>query len=272
MFLSSFIYAIINKKHHNQGEELMIIITGASRGIGKAIAIRAAEFGRDLWLTGKDETRMAQTVAELKKVNSRITIRTSCFDLADKDSLLNFIKEVKQSNVFIEGLFNNAGFALDLAPIDQTLDDDIDAMIDVNVRALFILTRHISAIMRKQDRGHIINIGSTAAITAYRSAAVYCATKAAVKTFTDGIRLDLVDSNVKVTLIQPGIVETDFSLTRFKGDKTRADAVYSDIDALEAIDIADAVCFVFNTPKHMQVAEMTIMATNQGNGFTFHKQ
>lgn len=249
----------------------MIIITGASRGIGKAIALRAAEFGRDLWLTGKNEETMTQAVAELKQVNSRIRIRTSCFDLANKTALQHFIEDVEESEEFIEGLFNNAGFALDLAPFDQTLDVDIDAMIDVNVRALFILTRHIAARMRKQNRGHIINIGSTAAITAYRSAAVYCATKAAVKTFTDGLRLDLIDTNIKVTLIQPGIVETDFSLNRFKGDAIRAAAVYEGIDALEAIDIADAVCFVFHTPKHMQVAEMTIMATNQGNGFTLHK-
>lgn len=250
----------------------MIIITGASRGIGKAIAIRAAEFGQNLWLTGRDVKTMQQTVDELKKVNGRITIKTSCFDLADKQALKQFIQEVEASDTPIEGLFNNAGFALDLAPIDDTLDDDIDSMIDVNIRALFILTRHISKIMRKQNRGHIINIGSTAALSAYRNAAVYCATKAAVKTFTDGIRLDLIGTNVKVTLIQPGIVETDFSLTRFKGDATKAAAVYEGIDALEAIDIADAVCFAFHTPRHMQVAEMTIMATNQGNGFTLHKQ
>lgn len=250
----------------------MIIITGASRGIGNAIATRAAEFGQNLWLTARDEQALAETVAELKAVNGRITIKTSCFDLADKEALAQFINEVEASQLKIEGLFNNAGFALDLVPFDQSLDDDIDAMIDVNVRALFVLTRHISAIMRKQNSGHIINIGSTAAIAAYPNAAVYCATKAAVKTFTDGIRLDLIDTNVKVTLIQPGIVETDFSLRRFKGDSNRAAAVYEGIEALEAIDIADAVCFAFHTPRYMQVAEMTIMATNQGNGSTLYKK
>lgn len=255
-----------------KGERVMIIITGASRGIGKAIAIRAAEFGRNLWLVGQNEKNMEKAVAELKKVNGRIEIRTSCFDLSNKIALLNFIQNVEASGKKIEGLFNNAGFALDLAPFDMTEDDDIDAMIDVNVRALFILTRHIAQLMRAQNSGHIINIGSTAAIAAYQNAAVYCATKAAVKTFTDGIRLDLVDTNVKVTLIQPGIVETDFSLRRFKGDVQKAAAVYRGIDALEAIDIADAVCFVFNTPLHMQVAEMTIMATNQGNGSTIHRK
>lgn len=249
----------------------MIIITGGSRGIGKAIAIRAAEFGQNLWLTGRDQTVMAETVAELKKINGRISIKTSCFYLGNKIELMHFIEEIKNHPEPIEGLFNNAGFALDLAPIDQTLDDDIDDMIDVNVRALFILTKHISKIMRQQNRGHIINIGSTAGMAAYQSAAVYCATKAAVKTFTDGVRLDLMDTNVKVTLIQPGIVETDFSLRRFKGDISRAAKVYEGIEALETIDIADAVCFVFNTPRHMQVAEMTIMATHQGNGSTLHR-
>lgn len=250
----------------------MIIITGASRGIGKAIAKQAAKHGYDLWLTGKNTETMKKTVSELNTINSTITIQTSCFDIANKTDLLHFIESVKQSEQKIEGLFNNVGFALDLSVIDQSLDLDIDAMLDVNVRALFILTRHISEIMRKQNTGHIINIGSTAAIAAYRGAAVYAATKAAVKTFTDGIRLDLIETDIKVTLIQPGIVETDFSLTRFKGDIARAKSVYAGIKALEADDIANAVFFAFNTPSHVQVAEMTIMATHQGNGFTLHKQ
>lgn len=250
----------------------MIIITGASRGIGKAIATQLAKEGKNLWLVNRNQKTQAEIVQTLKAINSEITIRTSLIDLANKTELMQFIDEIKSANTPIEALINNAGFALDLSPFPETIDDDIEDMINVNIRALFLLTKHVSAIMQQQNSGHIINIGSTAAITAYTNAAVYCATKAAVKTFTDGLRLDLMASNIKVTLIQPGIVETDFSLIRFKGDKSRAEAVYTGIEALSADDIANSVSYVLNTPQHVQIAELTIMATHQGNGFTLHRQ
>lgn len=250
----------------------MILITGATNGIGKAIALKLARENKNLWLTGRNQERMGLLIEELKLINPNIVIKTNLFDLNDSKELKKFLITLEKSNLSIEGVINNAGLALDLAPFDQTLVADIETVINTNVTSLFLITHSVIKLMRAQNKGHIINIGSTAGICAYTNAAVYCASKAAIKSFSDGIRLDLIETDIKVTLIQPGIVETDFSLVRFKGDHAKAKRVYSGIEALQALDIADAVSYVMNTPAHLQVAELTLMATHQGNGFTIHRK
>lgn len=149
---------------------------------------------------------------------------------------------------------------------------DMEIMIDTNVKGLLYVSREIIPNMVENNTGHIINMGSTAGIYSYAGAAVYCATKAAVKFLSDGIRIDTIDKNIKVSTLQPGIVETDFSEVRFHGDKERAKDVYSGIEALKPEDIADVTLYVANQPKHVQISDVTIMATQQATGFMVHKK
>jgi len=169
-------------------------------------------------------------------------------------------------------LVNNAGLALGLAPYQDYEELDMLTMLDTNVKGLMAVTRCFLPAMVKANQGHIINMGSTAGIYAYAGAAVYSATKAAVKTFSDGLRIDTIATDIKVTTIQPGIVETDFSTVRFHGDKERAASVYQGIEALQAQDIADTVVYVTSQPRRVQITDMTIMANQQATGFMVHKK
>ena len=145
-------------------------------------------------------------------------------------------------------------------------------MIDTNIKGLMMMTREFLPSMLEHNTGHIINIGSTAGLYAYAGGAVYCATKSAVKTFSDGVRIDVIDSNIKVTTIQPGLVETPFSEVRFRGDKERAAKVYEDIDALQAQDIAEIIAFTVSQPLRVQISDIVIMANQQATGFTISKK
>lgn len=145
-------------------------------------------------------------------------------------------------------------------------------MIDTNIKGLFLVTRAFLPAMVKRNHGHVVNLGSTAGLYAYAGAAVYCATKAAVKTFSDGLRIDIMASDVKITTIQPGLVETPFSEVRFHGDTKRAASVYAGIDALQAEDIADVIAFVVSRPKRVQISDVVIMAAQQGTGFLVSKK
>lgn len=167
---------------------------------------------------------------------------------------------------------NDAGLARGLEPYSSNDVDDIIQTIDTNIKGLFLVTRAFLPAMLKRNTGHIINLGSTAGLYAYAGAAVYCSTKAAVKTFSDGIRIEVIDSDIKVTTIQPGIVETPFSEVRFHGDKERAAAVYEGIDALQAEDIADIIVFAVNRPKRVQISDIVVMANQQGTGFLVSKK
>ena len=154
---------------------------------------------------------------------------------------------------------------------DSSIDDAV-TMIDTNVKGLIYVARKVLPFMMEQNSGHIINMGSTAGIYAYAKGAVYCATKAAVKTLSDGIRIDTIATDIKVTTIQPGIVETPFSEVRFHGDAQRAASVYAGIDAIQPEDVADIVLYVSNQPKRVQISDVTIMANQQATGFMVHKK
>lgn len=164
-------------------------------------------------------------------------------------------------------MVNNAGLAQGLDPFQESSLDDAATMVDTNVKGLIYVSRVTLPFLIKQNAGHIFNIGSTAGIYAYPKGAVYCSTKAAVKALSDGIRMDTMATDIKVTNIQPGLVETPFSEVRFHGDKSKAKAVYQGIDALLAEDIASALVFAANTPLRMQVSDMTIMANHQAAGW-----
>lgn len=248
-----------------------VFITGATSGIGLAAAKVFAQKGYDVILTGRNEVKLEKVKMEIKE-KYPVKVFTYILDVMNKENISSVVaacvKEIGTPDVLI----NNAGLARGLSSYDQNDEADISEMIETNIKGVFFLTRAFLPYFVKRNSGHIVNMGSTAGLYAYAGAAIYCATKAAVKTFSDGLRIDLMESDIKVTTIQPGIVETPFSETRFHGDKKRAAAVYEGIDALQAGDIAEAIFFAVNQPKRVQISDMVIMANQQGTGFLVSKK
>ncbi|HFI0640846.1 TPA: SDR family NAD(P)-dependent oxidoreductase [Streptococcus suis] len=247
-----------------------VLITGASSGIGKAIAYVFAANGDNIIITGRRLDKLEEIKQDIEK-QYHVQVSVHSFDVTNmKQTIVNcqkILEEVGQIHILV----NNAGLALGLDKFQDYDLTDMMTMIDTNIKGLLTVTRQLLPQMVENNEGHIINIGSTAGIYAYAGAAVYAATKSAVKVLSDGIRIDTIDKNIKVTTLQPGIVETDFSQVRFHGDKERAATVYQGIDALQANDIASCTLFVANQPAHVQISDMTIMATKQATGFTIHR-
>ena len=191
---------------------------------------------------------------------------TLSFDVRDREEAKRQLSELPERWQDIDVLVNNAGLALGLEPEQEGNLDDWDTMIDTNIKGLLTMTRLVVPGMVKLGRGHIINIGSIAGDAAYAGGNVYCATKAAVKTITDGLRIDVAETAIRVTNLKPGLVETNFSNTRFHGDTDRAAKVYQGIKPLTGDDIADVAVYAVNAPEHVQIAEVTILATHQASG------
>lgn len=248
-----------------------VFITGVTSGIGLAAAKVFAQKGYDVILTGRNEVKLEKVKMEITE-KYPVKVFTYILDVTNKENISSVVaacvKEIGTPDVLI----NNAGLARGLSSYDQNDEADISEMIETNIKGVFFLTRAFLPYFVKRNSGYIVNMGSTAGLYAYAGAAIYCATKAAVKTFSDGLRIDLMESDIKVTTIQPGIVETPFSETRFHGDKKRAAAVYEGIDALQAGDIAEAIFFAVNQPKRVQISDMVIMANQQGTGFLVSKK
>lgn len=238
-----------------------VMITGATSGIGEACARKFAEGGYRLILTG----RRAELLEELKSTLDA-EVLTLCFDVRDREASRLAVESLPAEWQTIDVLVNNAGLALGLEPEYEGDTDDWDRMIDTNIKGLLTMTRLIVPGMVSRNRGHVINIGSVAGDGAYLGGNVYCATKAAVKTITDGLRLDVAHTAVRVTNLKPGLVETNFSNVRFHGDTERADNVYKGIKPLTGADIADVAYFAASAPEHVQIAEVLILATHQGSG------
>lgn len=246
-------------------------ITGASSGIGEACARKFAENGYRLILNARNTEKLQAVVDSLKK-DFNTEVLTLIFDVRDRNAAYQAITTLPSEWQTIDVLVNNAGLALGLEKEFVGNFEDWDTMIDTNIKALLTITRFVVPMMVERQSGHIINIGSVAGDVAYPNGAVYCATKAAVKTLSDGLRMDLVDTPLRVTTIKPGLVETNFSVVRFHGDKERADNVYKGIKPLTGKDIADCVWFAASAPEHMQVAEILVLATHQASGsLTFRK-
>lgn len=248
-----------------------ILITGASSGIGKALAYTFAEYGDNIIITGRRKDKLDEIKSDLER-NFNAQIHIYNFDITDTESVISNCRKILQNLGTIHILINNAGLALGLDKFQDYDLTDMMTMVDTNIKGLLCVTRQILPKMVEMNEGHIINIGSTAGIYAYAGAAVYAATKSAVKFLSDGIRIDTIEKNIKVTTLQPGIVETDFSQVRFHGDVEKAKAVYQGIEALQAEDIASCALFVANQPRHVQISDMTIMATQQATGFTIHRE
>lgn len=238
-----------------------VLITGATSGIGLACARKFAENGDKLILTGRNEHRLAELKKELDT-----EVITLAFDVRDRDKAKKYLNELPEPWQDIDVLVNNAGLALGLDPEYEGNLDDWETMIDTNIKGLLTMTRLIVPGMVKRNSGHIINIGSVAGDAAYAGGNVYCATKAAVKALTDGLRIDVADTAIRVTNLKPGLVETNFSNIRFHGDHERAAKLYQGIKPLTGDDIADVAVYAANAPAHVQIAEVLILATHQASG------
>ena len=242
----------------------IVLITGATSGIGQACARKFAANGDRLILTGRNAARLAEISAELTSKGTQVV--TLVFDVRDRQQAQAQLDTLPQEWQQIDVLVNNAGLALGLEAEYEGNPDDWETMIDTNIKGLLTMTRLIVPGMVARDSGHIINVGSVAGDAAYKGGNVYCATKAAVKALSDGLRIDVADTAVRVTNLKPGLVETNFSNIRFHGDTDRAANVYKGIKPLTGVDIADVAVFAANAPAHVQIAEVLILATHQASG------
>lgn len=248
--------------------EKTALITGATSGIGLAIAKRFAEEGLRLILCGRRMERLLKLQSEL---NSKTKVHISCFDIRNKEEVFDSIANVPDEFTNIEILINNAGNAHGLDPIENGNIEDWDAMIDINIKGLLYISKAVLKSMVKQRSGHIINIGSTAGKEVYPNGNVYCASKHAVDALNQGMRIDLNQYGIRVGAVNPGMVETEFSQVRFKGDIERANAVYKGFNVLQADDIADIIYFVISRPSHVNIADLTVMSTAQASSTIVNK-
>ncbi|MCH4017615.1 MAG: SDR family NAD(P)-dependent oxidoreductase [Prevotella sp.] len=247
----------------------IVLVTGATSGIGKACARKFAQGGYDLILTGRKADQLKALAEELRQEGVKTKILV--FDVRDREAARKAVESLEDQWKQIDVLINNAGLALGLDKEYQGNPEDWDVMIDTNVKGLLTMTRLIVPGMVSRNHGHVINIGSVAGDAAYAGGNVYCATKAAVKALTDGLRIDVADTCVRVTDIKPGLVETHFSVTRFKGDEKKADHVYQGIHPLNGDDIADVAFYAASAPEHVQIAEVLVLATHQANGTVINR-
>lgn len=247
----------------------IVLITGATSGIGEACARKFAKGGYDVIITG----RRAQLLANLKKELEAEGVRVLAlaFDVRNRNAATAAINSLPLEWQQIDVLINNAGLALGLEPEYEGSFEDWETMIDTNIKGLLTMTRLVVPRMVKRDSGHVINIGSVAGDAAYAGGNVYCGTKAAVKTITDGLRIDLAHTSVRVTNVKPGLVETHFSNVRFHGDDARADKVYEGVKPLTGADIAEVVFYAASAPAHVQITEVLVLATHQANGSVLHR-
>lgn len=242
----------------------IVLITGATSGIGLGCARKFADNGDKLILTGRNEQKLSEIQKELSDKGAEVI--TLVFDVRQREQAKQAISQLPEKWQAIDVLVNNAGLALGLEPEYQGNPDEWETMIDTNIKGLLTMTRLIVPGMVERNSGHIINIGSVAGDAAYAGGNVYCATKAAVKALTDGLRIDVADTAVRVTNLKPGLVETNFSNIRFRGDTERASNLYKGIKPLTGDDIADVAVYAANAPAHVQIAEVLILATHQASG------
>lgn len=260
---------LFNMPLQNNTMSKTILITGASSGFGKAIAEKFAAGGWNLILTARRKEKLEAVATDIEK-KFGVKILTLVFDVQDKKAVFEQLGKLPNEWQAIDVLVNNAGLALGRDSFDQAMLEDWETMIDTNVKGLLYTSKAVLAHIIAQ-KGHIINIGSTAAKEVYKDGNIYCATKHAVDAISKAQRIDLLPHQVKVTAIHPGAAETDFSLVRFKGDESKADAVYAGYQALKAEDIADTIWFVTNTPAHVCINDLVITCTSQANSFYLHK-
>ena len=237
-------------------------ISGASAGIGEATAKALASNGVNLILTARRIDKLENLKNSFEK-KYKVKVKIIKIDFSKSEEIVNALNSLEDEWKNIDILINNAGLALNKDVYSNNLLEDVLQMIRVNCEGLITATRILLPFILKSEHGHIINIASTAADEAYSGGAIYCATKSFVEMFGDALRIELIDKPVKVTNIKPGLVNTEFSTVRFKGDKEKADNVYKGLEPLLAEDIADNIEYVLTRKSHVQISSMTIMAENQ---------
>lgn len=246
-------------------EKKIVLITGASSGIGEGCARKFAMNGYRLILNGRNIEKLNTVKKELEE-SYRADIYLLPFDVRDRQAAKTALDSLPAEWKEVDILINNAGLVIGVDKEHEGNLDEWDIVLDTDVKALLAMTRLVVPGMVERGRGHVINMGSIAGDYAYPGGSVYCAAKAAVKALSDGLRIDLVDTPVRVTNIKPGLVETNFSVVRFRGDKSTADNVYKGIRPLDGNDIAEVVYFAAAVPEHIQIAEVLVMPTNQATG------
>ena len=245
-------------------EKKIVMVTGATSGIGKACARKFASGGYNVIITGRRGEKLDALRQELESMGAEVLAMQ--FDVRERESARKAVDFLKGKWAKIDVLINNAGLALGLDKEYEGDFNDWDTMIDTNIKGLLNMTRFVVPGMVERNEGHVINIGSVAGDAAYANGNVYCATKAAVKALSDGLRIDVAESDVRVTNLKPGLVQTNFSNVRFHGDDARAESVYKGVKPLTGDDIADVAFYAASAPAHVQIAEVLILATHQANG------
>lgn len=245
-------------------------ITGATAGIGEACAKKLAKIGFDLIISGRRKENLKILEQELT-VNYQVKVLSIELDVRNQKEVESKINSLPEDWRKIDLLLNNAGLAVGVSPIQEGIIDDWERMIDTNLKGLLYVTRAISPLMIDRKKGQIINISSIAGKEVYPGGNVYCATKHAVDAVTKGMRIDLLPHNIKVCSLAPGMVDTEFSLVRFKGDSEKADQVYNGFTPLYADDIAETVEFIATRPAHVNINDILIMATDQASARDINK-
>jgi NADP-dependent 3-hydroxy acid dehydrogenase YdfG len=247
------------------------LVTGATSGIGNAASILLASNGYDLIVTGRRESLLNDLVKRII-TETGSEILSLCFDVRDQDQVEKAVDSLTGKWKNIDLLVNNAGLAVGLEPVQSGVVDDWERMIDTNVKGLLYMSRKISSMMVARESGHIINLSSIAGHEVYPNGAAYCASKHAVQAITKTMRIELLPFGVKVSSISPGMVDTEFSIVRFKGDGLRAENVYKGLTPLYAQDIAEAILFMATRPDHVNIADLIIMPTDQASARDFRRR
>lgn len=247
-----------------------VLITGAASGFGWQTAVEFAKKGSNLIIAAR-RTQKLKELASLIKKNYNTNVYILTLDVRKKAEVNKAVKALPAKWKNIDILVNNAGLSRGLDKLHEGSLKDWDEMIDTNVKGLLYVSRAVIPLMVKNNRGHVINIGSIAGHEVYPKGNVYCATKHAVNALTSGMRLDLVDTNIRVTTIDPGLAETEFSIVRFRGNVNKAKSVYTGIEPLTPADIADAVIYAASRPENVVIAEMIIVPNKQASGQVVHR-
>ncbi len=247
-----------------------VLITGATSGIGKACAEKFASEGFDLIITGRREEKLEELKATLQTKNN-VRLYTLCFDVQNKAEVFKSFNNIPEEWKQIDILINNAGLALGRDNFEDASMEDWDTMMQTNVNGLLYVSKAILPYLIQNQKSHIINIGSVAGKEVYENGNVYCASKFAVDAISKSMRIDLLKHGIKVTVIHPGAVETEFSIVRFKGDVNKANAAYTGYKPLDAEDIANTIFFAVSLPDHVCINDLTITCTQQANAIYFHK-
>ncbi|MGD9153131.1 MAG: SDR family NAD(P)-dependent oxidoreductase [Gammaproteobacteria bacterium] len=256
---------------HNDLTNKTILITGATSGIGEACAHHFAKLNAKILVCARREERLRKLVSELQK-KYKVNAKYLTLDIANKKAVIDSFEKLEPEWKNIDILINNAGTARGFQKLHEGKLDDWDAMIDINLKGLLYVTRQVLPGMVARNQGHVINVGSVAGHEVYANGTVYASTKHAVNAITKALRLDLFGTKIRVTTVDPGLVETEFSLVRFKGDQQKAKDFYAGLTPLTADDVADSILYCASCPAHVNISELIIMPTDQANITTVNRK